>query len=361
MGVWSTGSFSVMMDEPGADIERTHFLPISVIVITHNEEKNIRECLDSLMQVDYPRNRLEILVVDSSSDATPEIVREYRDVRLISAEKGFSQQRNAGIKAASFDIIAFLDADGMVAKNWPRTVHKAFQNPEIAAVGGNGYPPPGTKYIDLCVACIGHPAGGAIGFDANVTRSEKGIEFVPGCNCAFRREALEEAGGFDPRFYDGGEDIQISRRLRDQGYFLDYVPELTFFHKPRSLFKEYIRWNIGVGITKYNLTRPSWFRLILQHSFPLWPLLFLITLLVLIPRYEVIGILIAFSWGLFLLLLYKKTKPFPLLIKRRKKIGIDLFSIMTLVPALVYLRQVCMNVGQIKKYLKLRSSSPPGE
>lgn len=346
-----------MFGELTADTERTAFLPISVVVITHNEEKNIRDCLDSLLQVDYPHNRLEILVVDSSSDATPEIVKEYKNVRLIRSEKGFSQQRNTGIKAASYDIIAFLDADGMATKNWPQTVHKAFQNPKISAIGGTGYPPPGTGYLGLCVSCIGHPAGGAIGFDANVTRSEKGIEFVAGCNCAFRREALTEVGGFDPNFYDGGEDIEISRRLRKKGYFLDYVPELTFFHRPRSLFWEYIKWNIGVGVTKYNLTNPSLIKIILQPSFPLWSLLFLMAILVLIPRFEVIGILLVFCWALFLLYLYKKTKPFPLLIKRRKKIGIDLFSIMTFIPFLIYLRQVCINAGEIRKFLKIKSPS----
>ncbi len=346
-----------MPDEPAPGIQTSHYLPISVIVITRDEERNIRECLDSLTSVDYPQDRFEVLVIDSSTDATPEIVSGYKDVRLVRSEKGFSQQRNTGIKAASYDILAFVDADGFVSKDWLKAIHNAFQNEKIAAIGGNGFPPPRTRYFGLCVSCIGHPAGGAIGFDANVTQSEKGVEFVPGCNFAFRRQVLADVGEFDPSFYDGGEDIDFSRRLKREGYYIDYIPDLTFYHKPRSTLPEYIKWNIGVGVTKYNLTKSSMIKLLLQPSFPLWSLLFLLALILLIPRFVMIALLLALGWGLFLVFLYLKTKPFPLLIQRRKKIGIDLFSIMTVVPFLIYLRQVCINVGQIRKLLKIKFPS----
>lgn len=346
-----------MPDEPGPGIQTSQYLPISVIIITRNEEKNIRGCLDSLTRVDYPQDRFEVLVIDSSTDATPEIVSEYKGIRLVRSEKGFSQQRNTGIKAASYDILAFVDADGFVSRDWLKAIHSAFQNEKITAIGGNGFPPPGTGYFGLCVSCIGHPAGGAIGFDANVTRTEQGVEFVPGCNFAFKKQVLEDVGEFDPFFYDGGEDIDFSKRLKQKGYYIDYIPNLTFYHKPRRTLPEYIKWNIDVGITKYNLTKPSLIKIILQPSFPLWSMLFFLVLILLIPRFVIISLLIALGWGLFLVFLFLKTKPFPLLIQRRKKIGIDLLSIFTVVPFLIYLRQVCINVGQIRKYLKLKFSS----
>jgi GT2 family glycosyltransferase len=340
---------------PG-DVNR-RLLSISVIIITHNEEKNIKESLDSLMDTDYPPERFEILVIDASTDSTPDIAGEYDRIRLIRSKKGFSRQRNLGIEKANYDILAFVDADGFVAEDWLKTLNAAFQNPRVDAIGGNSFPPPKTGYFGLCVACIGHPAGGAIGFDANVTRSEKGIEFVAGCNCAFRREALADVGGFDPDFNDGGEDLDISRRLRQRGHYLDYIQGLNFYHIPRKNIWEYIRWNIGVGVTKYNLTRPSFIGLILHPFFPLWSLLFLFLLIFLVRPIEILGFILLLCWVFFLLVLYLKTKPFPLLIQRRKKIGISLISISTVIAFLIYLRQIFIHMGQIYKFFKQKFPS----
>ncbi len=346
------------MPEDSFPEERTPlYLPISVIIISYNEEKNIIENLDSLLALDYPHDRFEILVIDASTDSTPDLAGEYDRIRLIRSKKGFSRQRNAGIKEAKYNILAFVDADGFVPEDWLKIVNEAFQNPRIDAIGGNGFPPRETGYFGLCAACIGHPAGGAIGFDANVTRSEKDIEFVAGCNCAFRREALSDVGGFSLDFDDGGEDVDISRRLRQKGYYLEYLPGLNFYHKPRGNLWDYIRWNFGVGVTKYNLTKPSLINLVLQPFFPLWSLLFLFLLLFLISPIEISGFILLLSWGIFLLVLYLKTKPFPLLVRRRKKIGIGLISILTVVPFLIYLRQILINIGQIRKFLKQKSSS----
>lgn len=144
---------------------------ISVVIITYNEEKNIRQCLDSLMALDYPRDRHEILVVDASTDDTPQIVQSYQSVRLLRSAKGFSQQKNAALQAAKFDIVAFTDADCLIPRDWLRVIDRAFQDERVAAVGGNAFPPPGTRRFGLWSACVGHPAGGAIGFDANVRRA----------------------------------------------------------------------------------------------------------------------------------------------------------------------------------------------
>lgn len=328
---------------------------ISVIVITYNEEKNIKDCLDSLLMLDYPEDKYEIIVVDSSTDSTPYIVEEYKVVKLIRSEKGYSQQRNAGLRSASFDIIAYTDADCIVSSDWLKIINRAFSNKEIAAIGGNGYPPPGTGYFGKCVACIGHPAGGAIGFDANVTRTDKGVDFVSGCNSVYRKKVLLEVGGFGSIFYDGGEDIDISRRIRQKGYYIDYIPELTVYHKPRTTLHEFIRWNIQVGITKYNIKRPHLTGLIVYPTFLLWSILLfsgLLFLLIKVPAIFVSTLLIL--WTSFIIFLLFKAKPYPLLLKRRRGIKIDLFSLFTVIPFLIYLRQICINIGQIKKWRQLR-------
>jgi len=324
---------------------------ISVIVITYNEALNIRECLESLLAQDYPAERYEIIVVDSSTDETPRIVQQYPRVRLVKSEKGFSQQKNMGLQAAKHEIVAFTDADCLAPPDWLRIIGRAFEEKTIAGIGGNAFPPAGTNRFGLWSACVGHPGGGAVGFDANIKMTDKGVYFVPGCNSAFRYTALLEVGGFDPRFKDGGEDVDISRRLRAKGYYLAYVPECTVYHKPRPTLRSYCRWNVQVGVTKYNLSRPSLFKLITQPSFLPWSILGLSGWLFFFFLRPVLAVFIVFFlWVAFLLLLYFGARPFPLLIKRRRQIGVNLLIALTIVPFLTWLRQVCINLGQLKKW-----------
>lgn len=328
------------------------YSPISIIVIAFNEEKNIRDCLDSLMRVDYPEDTFEVLVIDASTDSTPEIVAGYKKVKLLKSEKGFSQQKNKGIIHASFDIVAFTDTDCIIPKRWLKVINSAFQVPRIAAVGGNAFPPSGTGPFGTWVASVGHPAGGSIGFDANVTRRKGGVEFVAGCNSAYRKKALLDVGMFDPRFFDGGEDVDLSRRLKKKGYFIDYIPELTVYHKPRESLLGFIKWNFGVGVTKFNLKRPKLWQIILDPRFPFWSIVLLASLLYFSVKIPLLfpASLLAF-WLAFLLVLTIWTRPFPLLLKRRKRIGVSLGAVLTVIPFLVYLRQAGISCGQLKKWI----------
>ena len=332
--------------------------PISVIVITCNEESNIRDCLDSLTALDYPPELHEIIVVDASTDGTARIVGGYPGVRLVRSEKSFSGQKNAGLRQAAFGILAFTDADCLVPPNWLKVIDDAFCDERVSAIGGNAFPPPRTARFGRWAACMGHPAGGAIGFDANVSEGERGISFVPGCNSAFRKSALLEGAGFDPAFFEGGEDVDISRRLRKKGRILRYVPELTVYHKPRSNLLSYFQWNIRVGATKYSLQRPSLARLILQPSFPLWPVAALLGIVGLGAAGRE-GLALLVSAGLWLSLigaLLVFAKPFRMLLARRRKIGVSLAAVTIAVPALVCLRQVGINIGELGKRRRVRKS-----
>jgi cellulose synthase/poly-beta-1,6-N-acetylglucosamine synthase-like glycosyltransferase len=330
---------------------------VSVIIITLNEERNIRDCLDSLARLDYPPERHEILVVDASTDTTPEIAAAYKGINVIRSPKGFSRQKNAGLRAARFGLLAFTDADCLVPPGWLRVIDRAFRDPRLAAAGGSAYPPPGTGRFGLWAACVGHPAGGAIGFDANVVRRADGVDFVPGCNSVYRREALEAVGGFGPDFEDGGEDVDVSRRLRARGDLLDAIPDLFVYHKPRATLPAFFRWNVGVGITKFNLRRPALFRILLGAGSPLWPVLFLGGLAALpgFPWSHIVAV--GAAWVAVVGGLLVGTRPYPLLLKRRRRIGVSLAAALTVVPLLIAIRQGAMTLGQLKKRRRAKMGS----
>jgi cellulose synthase/poly-beta-1,6-N-acetylglucosamine synthase-like glycosyltransferase len=346
-----------MIDKPGCDCKTNEHSAISIIVITFNEEENIRDCLDSLLELDYPEDKYEIIVVDASTDFTPRIVEGYKKVSLIRSKKGFSQQRNVGLRAATFDILAYTDADCIVPRDWLKIINQTFRNKGIAAIGGNAFPPHRTNYFGKCVACVGQPAGGALGFDAIVTRTENGIDFIAGCNAVYRRSVLLDVAGFDNAFDNGGgADVDLSRRMKRKGYYIDYVPELTVYHKPRNTLLEYMRWNVRVGINRFNLKKPSLLQVIFQPSFPLWSILLFLGILSIrkIPTLFITALFLL--WLLFIIILLVAAKFYPLLIKRRKIIGMSLFSILTVIPFLIYVGQICNNIGKIKKWLQTKRS-----
>src|SRR3989344_6833368 len=120
---------------------------ISVVVITYNEEDNINNCLNSLINLDYDRKNYEILVVDSSNDNTKSIVKEFKQVRLISSEnKGYGIQRNLGIKNSKYNLIAFTDADCIVPKSWLKDLISEVK--DYDCLGGRIKDPEGTKLIE---------------------------------------------------------------------------------------------------------------------------------------------------------------------------------------------------------------------
>ena len=87
---------------------------ISIIITTKNEERNIRNCLESVLSQDYPKDKLEIIVVDNNStDKTKEIAIRFPKVKLFTIhwQQDFSKARNESLKHASGDWILILDAD----------------------------------------------------------------------------------------------------------------------------------------------------------------------------------------------------------------------------------------------------------
>ncbi len=338
------------------DDDRTDHLGISVVIITLNEEENVADLLDSMECLDYPSDRYEVVVVDASTDSTPTIVQGYPGVRLIRAERtGFASQKNSGIENTVHEIVAFTDADCEVPSDWLHIIDSVMRDGTPAAIGGNAYAPPGATFTELCFAAVGHPGGGAVGLDGNVTLSEGGIDFIAGCNSVYRRSALEDVGLFDPAFDRGGEDVDVSRRLRAAGYRLEYEPALTVYHMPRAGLREYWRWNMRVGETKHRLYHPSLLRVLSQPSFPLWSLLIvfgLVWLAVVKPSALLPALLL--GWISYLVFLYLMAKPYPLLLKRHKRIGLPLWACLTIVPLLIYVRQVAMSIGQLRERRKER-------
>ena len=212
---------------------------ISVVVCSWNGGRTIKECLAGLARLEYPDH--EVIVVDDGSTDDTAAIAAAAGVRLIRiGNGGLSNARNVGLRAARGEIVAFLDDDTVPDRAWLTYLALAFRRAAHAGIGGPNLAPPGDGRVAESVA---HAPGGP----SHVLSSDCVAEHLPGCNMAFRRAALLEIGGFDPRFRIAADDIDVCWRLQDRGLTLGFSPGAVVWHHRRNSVRAYLRQQRNYG------------------------------------------------------------------------------------------------------------------
>jgi len=213
---------------------------VSVVVCAYNAERTMAPCLASLEKLNYPNYEV-VVVNDGSTDRTREICERFDYVRLINQEnKGLSAARNVGIASAVGEIVAFTDSDCVADPDWLTYLVTTFIRSGRAAVGGPNFPPPEDTLVPSAVAVS--PGG-----PTHVLLNDEIAEHIPGCNMAFRKQALEEISGFDPVFRAAGDDVDFCWRLQNQGYQIGFSPAAVVWHFRRNTVKAYLNQQRGYG------------------------------------------------------------------------------------------------------------------
>jgi GT2 family glycosyltransferase len=220
----------------------------SVVVCSLNGERWIGECLEALAALDYPD--YEVLVIDDgSTDSTAAVAQGFAGVRVISTENGgLSRARNVGLEAASGEIVAYLDDDARPEPSWLTHLARAIVLGPYGAAGGPNLAPAGDGVVADCVA---HAPGGP----THVLLSDREAEHVPGCNMAFREEALRRVGGFDETFRIAGDDVDVCWRLQEAGETIGFAPAAVVWHHCRSTLRRYLRQQYQYGRAEALLER----------------------------------------------------------------------------------------------------------
>ena len=206
---------------------------VSVVIAARNAQATLAPCLEAATALDHPS--YEVIVVDDGSrDATVEVGRAYGKVRVIETTPGGpARARNIGIGAARGGIVAFTDSDCVPERSWLGELEKGFADPEVAGVGGDQFSPGDETPFGREVQ--GFFKG--IGFMTDYIATAAALvetEHNPSCNAAYRREVLEEVGGFDEGLWPG-EDLDLDVRIRSLGYKLLYNPAARVAHyRPRT-------------------------------------------------------------------------------------------------------------------------------
>jgi GT2 family glycosyltransferase len=226
--------FRCALREMLADVPR-----VSVVVCSYNSAPTLDHCLASLAALDYPDYEV-IVVNDGSTDETPSILARFPSVRAVHQENlGLSAARNAGLRAATGSLVAYTDADCFADPHWLTHLVHQFQRTDAAAVGGPNLTPE-DGWLAGCVAA-------APGQPMHVLESDQVAEHIPGCNMAFRREALLAIDGFDVQYRKAGDDVDVCWRLQQAGYWITFAPGAFVWHHRRQNPRAYLRQQAGYG------------------------------------------------------------------------------------------------------------------
>ncbi len=230
----------VFASAPFDDAERASWPRVSVVVCAHNAASTIDECISSIEALRYPDFEL-IVVNDGSADGTGDIVRRHSRARLIEVPNGgLSRARNIGMEAATGEIVAYCDSDARVDAQWLDFLIQPIVTLGRVGSGGPNVVPADDSALAQCVAR-------APGGPTQVLLTDDIAEHVPGCNMAYRRDALLAVGGFNPIYLRAGDDVDLCWRVQARCGPIGFAPAALVWHHHRASIKAYWRQQVGYG------------------------------------------------------------------------------------------------------------------
>jgi GT2 family glycosyltransferase len=219
---------------------------VSLIILNYNGRAVLDRCLQSAVDLDYPEDRLEILLCDNgSSDGSVDHVRaRYPRVRLLQLEKnyGFAEGNNRAVKAARQEWIALVNNDMWFRPSWLSDFVGAIaDHPQVECFTCKIMNWNGTA-IDF--------VGGTINFEGHGFQLDHGKATSPldrerrviapcGGAMLIKRERFCQVGGFDPLYFSFFEDTDLGWRLNLLGHDVLYTPRATTYHREHATAKKF--------------------------------------------------------------------------------------------------------------------------
>lgn len=194
--------------------------PVSVVIIGRNEAGNISECVSSALNMEYPRELLEVIYVDTgSTDGTQDIARAA-GARVIEAKSPLpcaSLGRNTGLKESKHGVIHFVDGDMTIAPGYLKKAVERLEAGDAASVIGRVVERRAeTNWISRVL-------------NIDWKKKEEGYVNAPGGGGTFIRAALEKTGGYNIGL-PVAEEIDIGIRLRAAGYRICLINDVMATH-----------------------------------------------------------------------------------------------------------------------------------
>ncbi len=231
---------------------------VTIAIPAYNEEKNIAKTIESAVLLDYPRDKLEIIVInDGSKDKTLKIIKEqikkYKDTKIILIDQkngGKGRALNAALRLANGEFFVSLDADSYVRSDALKVIIPNFTNKNIAAV----LPLLKIKQPKNLLEKIQWAEYMVNLFYKRLMSILDCIQVTPGPFSVYKKEILLKIGGYDENNLT--EDMEITMRLQKGHYNIKQITNTEVYTKPpadlKTFFKQRNRWYKGTLINAYN-------------------------------------------------------------------------------------------------------------
>jgi len=184
-------------------------LLISVVIPAYNEEKAITDCLKSVINQSFPRQKYEVLVINNNStDKTKEIAQKFPVKVVDESKKGYVWAISRGAQEAKGKIIVYTDADSKVGKDWLEQYAQVFTDPQVLIAGGGAIFEPKFLFIRIIEPLL------------NLTG--RVFKIYNGFNFAVRKKTYHQVGGFNPKI-NFNTDTDLFMRIKKIGKSV-YLP-----------------------------------------------------------------------------------------------------------------------------------------
>jgi GT2 family glycosyltransferase len=235
---------------------------VSFIMPVLNEEKTIQKCLDSLFSLEYPMEKVEVVIARGpSKDTTNVLLEEYaknrKNIVLLDNPTGnTSIGRNICIAHATGELIMNYSGHVIAEKNLLTELAVKLQSlPEdVVAVGCSNLSPGKQNFVgEVSGVAFLSFMGGRNFFSQNAVFPEERYTDHLSFSC-YRKEAVQKVGGFDPVFWCG-QDYELDIRLRQAGYKILYTPKTRVYHFKRDSVRSLWRQMYRYGIARANMVK----------------------------------------------------------------------------------------------------------
>jgi len=238
----------IKLEEKAAKVKPTRFPHVTIIVPCYNEEKTVGGSVDSLLALDYPKDKLSLILVnDGSTDGTQAVLESYRgnpQIRLLSKQNGGKHTAlNLALESVQTELVGCLDADTYVSPDALMTIVPYFDDPVVMAVTPSIKVHNANTVLQM-IQRIEYSFGV---FLRRMYSSINAITIIPGAFSIFRMKVFTELGGYRKAHFT--EDMEMALRMQKNNYKIVNALGASVYTTTPKRFKELyhqrVRWTYG--------------------------------------------------------------------------------------------------------------------